>query len=65
MLHYYPGYTHKTLLELSVYQFYDALYKIVELEKMFRGETEKAEPLTNKELINRAKEKGLAVPSKY
>jgi len=51
---------------MSPYQFSSYLDEISELEKMFSGgkPTQKGS-ISNKELINRAKQKGLRVPKYY
>jgi len=53
---------------MSLYQFQSYLNNIVEIEKMFSGAgdgTEKKEPVPDKELISRARQKGLRVPKHY
>jgi len=53
---------------MSLYQFQNYLGNIAEIEKMFSGagdESTKKEPVTDKELIERARQKGLPVPKHY
>lgn len=51
---------------MSIYQFSSYLNDIAELEKMFSGgKPSKKESISNKELIRRAKQKGLKVPKHY
>ena len=53
---------------MTLYQFHSYLKNIAEIEKMFTGaggESEKKEPVSDKELINRARQKGLRVPKHY
>ena len=61
MLKYYSGLDPDKLRRMSVYQFYSYLYKISEVEKLFRGEKTK-KPLSTEELIKEARKKGLKVP---
>ena len=47
---------------MSIYQFYDYLYKIPELEIMFRGGSKKS--TSTEDLMNEAKKKGIKIPSR-
>ena len=52
---------------MTLYQFQSYLNNIAEIEKMFSGagSESKKEPVPNKELISRARKKGLPVPKHY
>jgi len=51
---------------MSVYQFISYMDDIPEIEKMFSGgKTTQRESISNKELVRRAKQKGLRVPKHY
>ncbi len=50
---------------MTLYQFQSYLNNIAEIEKMFSGSESKKEPVPDKELISRARKKGLRVPKHY
>lgn len=51
---------------MSMYQFSSYLNNVSEIEKLFSGgESKKKESLSNKELVERARQKGLRVPKYY
>lgn len=51
---------------MSMYQFSLYLNDIPEIEKMFSGgESSKKKPVSNKELIGRAKKRGFMTPKHY
>jgi len=49
---------------MSIYQFYEYLFKITELERMLRGDKKKPKPVSTEDLMNEAKKKGIKIPSK-
>jgi len=51
--------------DLSVYQFHKYMGNIAELEKMVRGEQKEDKKYSNKELVERARKRGLRVPKRW
>jgi len=62
----YYGFTPAEIGDMSSYQFNSYMYDISEIERMFSGsESSKKGSISNKELIRRAKQKGLKTPKHF
>ena len=69
MLSKYYGFSIDEINDMTIYQFQNYLNNIGEIEKMKSGDksnkTDPIDPVSNEDLVNRAKKLGLKVPRYY
>jgi len=62
----YYGFSIAEIGDMSMYQFHSYLNEIPKVEKIFSGKkSDGKKPLSGKELVSRAKQKGLRTPKHF